>query len=272
MLIMQEYRRFFRYLMPSLVLIIEVFIYLLITDYKQIKCFFQNIFMNSATNGNSIATLVTIIITAFLASGGFGYLLGTIYHILFFHKNKYVKTYLVDHLRLLKNIRLTRLLQLRKLCDNGIEEDIVEKDLNCLNAWHIITSFIHERVNSSERIKGAINRLDSLADIMHGAGTTFIGSWFAVFLWYVIHYKCLKNPTTINNYFFILPIIIIIMHFYNFLRIAKAYQGVINIIILDELYKNFSETSPLIIRISEMDLKKSKIRQIIARIFNYRKK
>lgn len=111
-------------------------------------------------------------------------------------------------------------------------------------------------MKSSEIIKGAIDRLDSLADIMHGAGTTFIGSLFAVFLWYVIHYKCLENPTTINNYFFTLPIIIIILHFYNFFRIAKAYQGVINIIILDELYESFLETSPLIIRIPEMDLKK----------------
>lgn len=134
---MQEYRRFFRYLMPSLVLIIEVFIYLLITDYKQIKCFFQNSFMNGATNGNSIATLATMIIATFLASGGVGYLLSTIYHILFFHKNKYIKTYLVDHFRLINNIRLTRLLQLRKLCDNGEEEDIEVKDLNCLNAMHL---------------------------------------------------------------------------------------------------------------------------------------
>lgn len=199
---MQEYRRFFRYLMPSLVLIIEIFIYLTITDCEQTKRFFKNIIMpNGTANGNSIEKLAAMIIATFLASGGFGYLLGTIYHTFFFPFN-----YLVDHRQLIKNIHSIDLLQLKKLCNNGEEENIAIENLTNMNVWHIITSFIHERVESSEKIKGAIDRLDSLADIMHGNGTTFIGSWFAVFLWYVIHYKCLKNPTAINNYFFSFPL------------------------------------------------------------------
>jgi len=248
---MQEHRRFFRYWMPSLVLIVEVFIYLCVTDFEQIKCLFQTV--TDAANSDATLKFIAIIITGFLASGGIGYLLGTIYHVVFF--NVWKSPYTVDHLQLLKSIP-PNLLKFTKLTNDGKETELEINSLTTKNAWHIVTSFVNERLKSSKRIGAANERFDSFVDIMHGAGAALVGSVVAFIFWLSIHYQLLEKSTP-NCWFFLIPVGVSTFHFFNFWHVAKAYQGIINIVVLNEIYEEYSaEYNPLIIRIPEMDLKK----------------
>lgn len=72
---MEEARRFLRYVIPGLVLIIEVSFYLWLIDHKQ---FIELIKELKEISENGIGLPISV----FLASGGIGFILGVIYRVL----------------------------------------------------------------------------------------------------------------------------------------------------------------------------------------------
>lgn len=263
---MEDYKRFFRYIIPGLVFIIEVSVYLLLSAFDKFSCLLKN-------NLDNLKDGIGIAVTAFLLSGGIGYLLGVFYHTLF-HIARDKKDW--DRKKILKFVRHL-LLAVLKIADHlTLIKDAAEKKkwlklenrkngvvipvdrLTQAGAWRIATVFLNTRWVSSKRIKSAKQRLESYGDIMHGAGATFIGSVIAFIVWAYLQYKLFgKYPSW---WFWIFSLFIIIAHMLNYRHIVQDYQGVSNIIIANELQEEWRKNrkknrkKPVIIHIAEDDL------------------
>jgi hypothetical protein len=179
---MKEARRFLRYVLPGLVLLIEVCLYLWISSYHQFVQLIKEF-------GKDVAFPVSV----FFASGGIGYLLSLIYHVLYWATG-IRELVAVDHRPLIKDAVNRKWLKLQRRGDEG---EVNVKELTQAGAWCIVTSFWHERKESSKRIKGANSRIDSLSDITHGLGTTVIGSIIAIPLWQCAHNRLLTKLSCI---------------------------------------------------------------------------
>jgi hypothetical protein len=239
---MEDYKRFFRYVIPGLVFIIEVSVYLLLSAFEEFICLIKNNLKD-----------VAIPVSALLLSGGIGYLLGVFYHTLFHivrNKKSFWGYFIADHLALIMDaVENRRWLALQNR-ENG--EEISVDRLTQSGAWRIVTVFLNTRMVYSERIKSAKQRLESYGDIMHGAGTTFIGSILAIPAWLCIHYE-LSSSCPIRVLLF--SILISSIHLCNYMNVVKDYQGVSNIIIANELQEECrkNKKKPVII-IAEDDL------------------
>ena len=104
---------------------------------------------------------------------------------------------------------------------------------------------------SSERIKEANPRINSLADIMHGLGTTLIGSVIAILIWIYIHFEF--SGEFQSRCLYAIPFLISFFHFVNYRRVVKEFQSVFYIITSNELQREFSEheNSPIIINVEQ---------------------
>lgn len=243
---MEDYKRFFRYVIPGLVFIIEVSVYLLLSAKE-----FSNWIIN---NCNNLKDGFDIAVTAFLLSGGIGYLLGVFYHALFHmvrNTKKFWGCFIVDHLSLLKDAIKRNWLNLERREDGN--EVITPDGLTQEGAWRIVTVFLNTRMESSERIKSAKQRLEGYGDIMHGAGTMFVSSIIAIPVWLNIHYN-LSNNCPI--WILLFSILIFLIHLANYVNVVKDYQGVSNVIIANELQNEWcnNDKEPIIMYISEDEL------------------
>jgi hypothetical protein len=240
--LMEEARRFLRYVIPGLVFLIEITLYL-----------------SLSVNGGFLKSLrdlgkdLGFALLLFLASGGLGFLLGVVYHSLYWTTG-FCKL-VVTHLPLVKDCIERGWLKLQK------REDGSELDVNVLTqsgAWRIVTAFWHERKESSQRIKAANSRTDSLTDIMHGLGTTFIGSILAIFAWIFVHRKLLGQFPYIEYY--IIPLSVSYIHFINWRRVIEHFQSVVAIIVCDELQEIYIKNeTPVVMNVAPIDYKYSHI-------------
>lgn len=258
---MEEARRFLRYVVPGLILIIEVSLYLGISAYEDFISIFKE---------NVIDKDISVPLSVFLASGGIGFLLGIIYRDLLILLNWisgikfsfFIRHLIVDHVSLIKDAvdGSHNWIELKERGDcKKVDISMLKQD----GAWRIVTSFWHERKETSDSIKSANARIDSMTDIMHGLGTSFIGSIVASILWVIIYYK-LFGFWPYYCYFYILPIVLPILHFINYQKVVKDCQSVIHIIMSDVLQKEFSDnkTSTKIF-LGQDDIKKKKADVIV---------
>ena len=134
---------------------------------------------------------------------------------------------------------------------NGKEIDV--NNLTEEGAWRVVSSFWRERLGS-KKFKAANPSMDRLIDIVHSLGITFIGSIIALLIWLFVHYRLGVCPS--KWYYFILPILICIMHFCHFRRVGKNFQSIIDIIVSDELQEEFHKRgTPTVINVAQTDLK-----------------
>ncbi len=175
---MDEAKRFIRYVIPGIVFIIEVIFYLIISARYAIIHIISS--SELADSNKSIA----IVLAALLTSGGLGYIFSNIYYFLV-HTFTYFD---VDHRRLLRDAEEHKWI---KLSDKECEKLKVNK------AWIIVVALWKGSPESSEEIKSADNRMDSLADILHGLGTSAVASLLALIVWIYLH---LKLTTTMPYY------------------------------------------------------------------------
>lgn len=165
--------------------------------------------------------------------GGLGYLFGVIHHILIWGF-KYKDILGFDYRPLFETAEKKNLINFTSEKTDNFK---VNKCLSQLGAHIISMKIWHERTESSKRIKSASTRYEGLYDIAHGAGTTFIGSIFAVVIWLIliISFKCLPNGWLSISLLFLFPIIIILLHIFNYYRMVKYCQTVFSMSLLDEL-------------------------------------
>ncbi len=262
---MEDYKKFFRYVIPGLVFIIEVSVYLLLSEFEKFICLIKD-------NLGNLKDGIGITITAFLLSGGIGYLLAVFYHTLFHkirNRESFWGCFIADHRALIEDtVKGRRWLKLKNR-ENGV---VIPGDrLTQAGAWRIATVFLNTRMASSKRIKSAKQRLESYGDIMHGAGTTFIGSVIAFVVWAWLQYKLFGEYP--SWWFWVFPSLFSILHILNYIHIVRDYQGVSNIIIANELQEEYSNQGkkPVIMHIAEEDIlmveSKTPINWNILRIF-----
>lgn len=218
---MEEYRRFFRYVLPGLIFAIELSIFVFLSDIEELQRTINFILYH-----NKISEIIGIgtSIVAFLATGGLGYIFGSIYHVSFhIIRNKGTRYVGVDHRSAVVNAASNNWIALKKIEND--DYDVDSKQITPSGAWRIITSYWNERVETSQIIKSAEPRSKSLADILHGTGTSFIAASVAIFTWIFIllYYHSLPNIISIA-----VVVITLLIHAFNYAFVVKDYQGVIN--------------------------------------------
>jgi hypothetical protein len=188
-----------------------------------------------------------VLLTVLLfGSVGLGYIF-SIFHHLFI-------SFLIDHRQMLENAILNERLKLYLAGQR--EHEILPSDLRKKGAWVVVTGIWHEMKEKSDLIKSANPRIESLTDIMHGSGTTSWGSIFAALLGWLIYHKFFSACTDL--YYIVIPLFIVIpMHFWNFCNTIKACQGVVEIVLSDELrlQKNM-RNKPIEIIVSKREIRK----------------
>lgn len=201
----------------------------------------------------NVYLIINIPISGLLIATGMGYLFGVIYHCIFhlIRNWRFFWKYLItDHLSLVRDSINRNWLELINRGDN--QGQIIDSGLTQSMAWHIATVFLNTRMESSEGIRAARPRLESFGDLMHGAGTTFIGSLFAIIAWLILHYELLNNFPSL--YILFIAIFISILHILNYRSIAKDYQSVSNTIIANELQEeSMNGEQPVTMYIEEND-------------------
>lgn len=225
---MEEYRRFFRYVIPGLIFIIELSIFLFLSDLKDFKDFILKLISDRKVDG-SISIGVAII--AFLTTGGLGYLFGIIYHTVFHIIRKIDLPYFrVNHLSVINYARENGWIILKNYENN--KELQTSEQLTQSGAWRIVISFWNGCVETSEIIKGAEPRSKSFADILHGTGTNIIASFTAIFIWIalLLSYNVYPEYNALLKALLI-AIFLFSIHIFNYLFVVRDYQGNINGII-----------------------------------------
>lgn len=238
---MDEAQRFLRYVTPGLTFII------LTASYSY---FSQHDWTLQATKDFLLKDSIGTAIGLFFTSGGIGFLLSVFHHFLFW--SCAYSGLATDHWGVLEHaIREGHL----KLQPWGLDKEAVgERRLGRAGAWRVVSSIWHERRESSTRIKGADQRTKSLSDIMHGAGTAFLGSIAALFMWLWLH----GRHASFLSLSFLLTLFgalaVVGVHSWNFRQTIKHCQGVVDIVLSDELrLERLHNKEPVVVIVSAND-------------------
>ncbi len=237
---MDEARRFLRYITPGLSFLIEIVVLLFIA---------QPSIMLGHTKSLGNAANLSLPFTALIASGGLGYIFSLIHHFLFWQIYTRLEwtSLIYDHREMLNALEEKDHL---KFIDQ--QENIRQaKDITLENAWRVVAAIWHQRKEDSTRIKSADNRTTSLSDLMHGAGTSFVGSVFAVIAWFSI--QLIFFQATPPLWVIVISLLFVIVHLMNYKTTVRQCQGVIEIIFADELANPSNKFShPHIVRLSDV--------------------
>jgi hypothetical protein len=242
---LEQAQRFFRYVVPGLTLIIELLAYLLISEDI---CLEQLI-----KHSNPIGVAVS----ALLASGGLGFLLGIIYYTIVW-REKILKNILTgaDFHHFLKIAESKKWLKL--CCPNG--EQVKVNNLTKRGAWRVVISYWDTRAEASERIKGAIRRMDRLADIMNGLGTTCVAS-FGALIFFIIYNIFWSKWLFRDDLSLVFGILMLIVHHWNYKGVIKDYENVCGSVLLNEFeceYKDKGCFEAIRLHVFQNDLKQER--------------
>jgi hypothetical protein len=173
---MNEVRRFFRFTIPGITCVLELFIALSISDNKMIA---------SMLDSTGAVANIGLVFAIFLASGGLGYIFANIYFALYWWK-PIRDRFAIDHCSLFRD--LAEKIELVDTSGTRINPD----DLSKRDAWNILTQFWYSQIEDGQDIKGVDQITDRLANITHSLGATVIGSLLSFIAWVSIHFS---NPS-----------------------------------------------------------------------------
>jgi len=215
---MDDAKRFIRYVIPGIVFFIEVSFYLFISAKQSLIDNIQASELITSENSG-----ISLTLAALLTSGGLGYIFGNIYYV--FHC---FSLGLVDHTELIKYAEKEKWIS------------VVDKkamNMNKNDAWRIVTSLWKSRIESSIRIKGIDGRMDSLADIMHGLGTSIVASLFAMLFWVYLHCSWTSTRPWEGTaiYALIISMLMVAVFIVNYILTKKNIQRIMYIILSEEL-------------------------------------
>ncbi len=236
---MEEMKKFIRYVVPGLVVMVEFMgslgVILFFTDIGLLKSYL----FRMVTYGNSIGTPLSI----FLLSGGLGAFLATVYHHLI--SSCYLDRFNVDYSKLLKYCEDEKLIKL----STWDGKQVASKRLNRIGQWRVLTAFWHSNRKNSEFFAEAERRAETLYDIAHGQGTQLVGA-LIVALMLVAFDRYYPNVSFGSWY--IIPIIILFLHFVAFRKVILSIQTVLN----NFYIKEFKQHKAYPLFVNDGDLKK----------------
>ena len=175
-----------------------------------------------------------------VTSGGIGFLFSTIHHAL--HRDVYpliLPWSTVDH-----RPTLISLADRLSLVDQE-ENQVNPNQLTRAGAWRVVTAIWHERRETSDRLRSANQRTVELFDHAHAAGTALVASVAAMVIWISIH-SIIGSPERSGMGFlelrrfpgwehWLVPLGICVVHLGNFHAAARHAQGVVDMILSNEL-------------------------------------
>lgn len=252
---MQDPRQFIRYVLPGLTFVIEVALYLYLTDPVRAKCLFWGI----VSYQSGIAGLLT----AFLLSGGIGYLFSIVYYYFYgIEWNEFIAIRLGDHRPMLRSATgLGYLVFHREDNYDVLGRDEVNQSITRSGAWRIVNTLWHERLETCLRIKGANAGNDTRAHIAHGLGISLFGSIIAIFVGYMLQNKIELHTLSFDISFgkFVILVIIISFivycHYVTYRRAIDAAYGVANKTLLGALrYESTNNGEPVVALVNNQDI------------------
>ena len=243
---LNDARRFLRYFLPGLTFFVEVAVFLFIPIILQTDlCFAQLTNLNwEFLKDLHTGVLLTVLL---FGSVGLGYIFSIFHHLLI--------SLLINHRQMLGNAILNERLKLYQYIQEQGEVEVSSSDLRKKGAWVVVMGIWHEMKDYSTLIKSANPRIESLTDIMHGSGATFWGSIFAALVGWLIYRKffCSYMPWV----YFVSPVFMIIIHLRNFCHTRRTCQGVVEIVLSDELRLQKSmRNKPIEIIVSEREIRR----------------
>ncbi|MBI3657348.1 MAG: hypothetical protein HY232_13095 [Acidobacteria bacterium] len=223
---MDEARRFLRYIIPSAVFAVEIFIFLLILfpDWTLCK-------LSSIKEKEGLA----LVAASIFASGGLGYLFSSIHHTI-----RWWWCPVINHKELILSLTAGNFLALRNQADNTLIDQTTLKNLTLPDAWIIASTLWFNRLKTSEVIAGADSRTASLVDLSHSLGTLRISCvtafmatlWIASNIgWFDLHCE----PVLRFSAFIFLFFVLLCIHQCSHKKTALFAEGIINETLADVL-------------------------------------
>lgn len=246
---MNDLRSFVRYLVPGLTFLVEVAILLTAANTSMVVAWLATL---------RIAELGAVF-GAVLALGGLGYLVGIVHHNLFWSGLGawYAPA---DHRGFIQRLQEANHLTLELQTGPRTSKSLV---LSRAGAWRVVNAIWHGRRESSQRIKGATARADSLYDLMHGAGSTFVASVLATGVAATLAGTSFPRIAWLPV--LLLASALVALHWFSYRTIGAHAQEFIDLVLFEELSSPLQQPAPtstqvaivpnvLTYRVSELEL------------------
>gem|GEM_PF-5881433 len=223
---MREATTFLRYVFPGLISIGEFFGYLLISGDL---CLCQLGELAKDTG-------LPIPAGAFLASAALGFL----WQLIYYQIEDYWETLKIDYSIPFKEAQKRKWVTLE--CYEQLQE-LQGMSLKRKGAWRVGTSYFSMNAEVSKRMKGVDLRMNRFADLVHGLGTTFVGSFVALvfFLGINISHAWSGKISFYPSLSFMVGLGILCLVRCNFRRVKKHCEIVYGMILLKEFEIEFKE-------------------------------
>ena len=179
---MDSERHILRYVFPGFVLSTEVALYVWLLSPGR-----WGDFRRTVASASAVIALIA-------GSGGLGYFLGMLYYLTLY------RLYAALHRAFLHRVETRATVGLRfEAVGPGWNAVCIAKQLSLLAIWRVMDSLWWEKQQQESTFERlVIPRVDRLYNVMHSAGTTFIGSLVAIALWYLIDgrdwWVCFRTP------------------------------------------------------------------------------
>lgn len=222
-------------------------------------------------------------VSAFLASGGLGFLFGIIYYTIVWQEeeSRWILNWpwrkigmpwlwkkgawLGKKLGIKLGANFCPVLQ-RAECNGWLKlscckSKIETSQLSKRGAWRVITSYANMRVGTSTRIKEAMVGVNRMSNFMNALGTTYLGSLLAFFSFviYNVGHVWPGESSLWGWLSVILGLCILCFHHFNYQGIIKDYENGFGAILLNEFENEYNENNYTVIKIQAFknDLKRN---------------
>lgn len=216
---MTDLRSFVRYLVPGLTFLIELVLVLAAASYTETV---------SLLGGSLKAADIGSIFGAALALGGIGYLASVVHHCVCWSSlGSWYNA--VDLRAVIQRLQAQNLLVLEP--QEGVSPPVGA--LSRAGAWRVFTALWHSRRETSNRIKGATTRADSLSDLMHGSGSAVVACVLAVLA--ALAVSCSKFEHISLFIAGATAILLVLVHWNSYRHTGAQAQGFAELVLFEEL-------------------------------------
>ena len=213
---MEEMKKFLRYVVPGLVVIIEfaglLSLFLLFEDKELLKTYIRRVLTYETGIGGAVGL--------FLISGGLGALLARVYHQLISFPP--FDSFTADYSSLLKKYCDEK--KLVRLCDWN-DAPINFQQLSKLGQWRVLTAFWHATKQQSKFMKEAERRAETLHDIAHGQGTQILGCILVMGLLIIFD---IVDRNLFFKFWYILPVFIMMLQAFALKTVFASIQTIMS--------------------------------------------